>query len=71
MFWLNWSSSLPFLITSTHFLKNSCVEDLAETFASLDNQAKIAKSCVKIRNFDHTADGTKFEHLTNAFAMQL
>ena len=53
MLWLDGSSSLPFPIISTPLLSKYCLEDLAETLAELENQAKIVKSCVKIRNFDH------------------
>ena len=53
MFWLDGSSTLPFPITSTSFLKKPCVEHLAEALASIENQAKIAKSWVEIGNFNH------------------
>jgi len=53
MFWLDGSSSLPFPISSTSFPRKAYVEHLAEALASIENQAKIAKSCVKIGNFDH------------------
>ena len=53
MLWLDGSSSLPFPIISAPFLHKYCHEDLAKTLAELENQAKIVKSCVEIRNFDH------------------
>ena len=53
MFLLDGSSSLPFHIISAPFLNKYCLEDLAETLAELENQAKIVKSCVEIGNFDH------------------
>ena len=53
MLWLDGSSSLPFPIISAPLLSKYCLEDLAETLAELENQAKIVKSCVEIRNFDH------------------
>jgi hypothetical protein len=53
MFWLDGSSTLPFLIVSTRFLQKPCVESLAEALASVENQAKIAKSWVEIGNFNH------------------
>jgi hypothetical protein len=53
MFWLDGSSTLPFPIVSTRFLQKPCVESLAEALASVENQAKIAKSWVEIGNFNH------------------
>jgi len=53
MFWLDGSSTLPFPIVSTRFLKKPCVESLAEALASIENQAKIAKSWVEIGDFNH------------------
>src|ERR1700677_4932490 len=53
MFWLDESSTLPFPIVSTSCLGEPCVEHLAEALASIENQAKIAKSWVEIRNFNH------------------
>ena len=53
MLWLDGSSSLPFPIISAPLLSKYCLEDLAETLAELENQAKIVKSCVEIGNFDH------------------
>ena len=50
MLWLDGSSSLPFPIISAPLLSKYCLEDLAETLAELENQAKIVKSC---GNFDH------------------
>src|SRR6202011_1278212 len=50
---LDGSPTLPFPIISTRFLKKSCVESLAEVLASIENQAKIARSWVEIGNFDH------------------
>jgi hypothetical protein len=44
MFWLDGSSTLPFPIVSTRFLKELYVEYLTEVLASVENQAKIAKS---------------------------
>src|ERR1700735_834691 len=52
MFWLDGSSTLPFPIVSTRF-KEPYVEHLAEALASVENQAKIAKSWVEIGNFNH------------------
>src|SRR5882762_8360108 len=52
MFWLDGSSKLPFPIVSTRFIGKSCVEHLAEDLASIENQAKIAKSWVEIGDFD-------------------
>ena len=52
MFWLDGSSKLPFLIVSTRFIGKPCVEHLAEDLASIENQAKIAKSWVEIGDFD-------------------
>jgi len=52
MFWLDGSPTLPFPIISTRFLKKPCVESLAEALASIENQAKIAKSWVEIGNFN-------------------
>ena len=56
MFWLDGSPTRPFPITSTSFpssARNVYVESLAEALASIENQAKIAKSWVEIGNFDH------------------
>jgi hypothetical protein len=53
MFWLDGSSTLPFQIVSTRFLEKPCVESLAEVLASIENQAKIAKSWVEIGDFNH------------------
>jgi hypothetical protein len=53
MFWLDGSPTLPFPIISTRFLKKPCVESLAKASASIENQAKIAKSWVEIGNFNH------------------
>ena len=52
MFWLDGSSKLPFPIVSTRFIGKPCVEHLAEDLASIENQAKIAKSWVEIGDFD-------------------
>jgi hypothetical protein len=52
MFWLDGSSKLPFPIASTRFIEKPCVEHLAEDLASIENQAKIAKSWVEIGDFD-------------------
>src|ERR1700692_4752628 len=52
MFWLDGSSKLPFPIVSTRFIGKPCVEHLAKYLASIENQAKIAKSWVKIGNFN-------------------
>src|SRR6202044_2511818 len=52
MFWLGGSSTLPFPIVFTRF-KEPYVEHLAEALASVENQAKIAKSWVEIGNFNH------------------
>ena len=53
MFWLDGSSTLPFTIVSTSFGDKACVELITEALASVENQAKIAKSWVKIGDFDH------------------
>ena len=53
MFWLDGSSTLPFPIVSTSCLGKPCVEHLAEALASIENQAKIAKSWVEIGDFNH------------------
>jgi hypothetical protein len=53
MFWLDGSSKLPFPIVSTRFIGKPCVEHLAEDLASIENQAKIAKSWVEIGDSDH------------------
>jgi hypothetical protein len=53
MFWLDGSSSLPFPIVSPSFLRGACVEDLAEVLTSLEHQARIAKACAELGNFDH------------------
>jgi hypothetical protein len=53
MFWLDGSSTLPFQIISTRFLKKPCVESLAEALAFVENQANIAKSWVEIGDFNH------------------
>src|ERR1700727_3050442 len=52
MFWLDGSPTLPFPIISTRFLKKPCVESLAKALASIEKQAKIAKSWVEIGNFN-------------------
>jgi len=52
MFWLDGSSKLPFPIVSTRFIGKPCVEHLAEDLASIENQAKIAKSWIEIGDFD-------------------
>jgi hypothetical protein len=52
MFWLDGSSKLPFPIVSTRCIGKPCVKHLAEALASVENQAKIAKSWVKIGDFD-------------------
>src|ERR1700677_2214241 len=44
---------LPFPIVSTSCLGKPCVEHLAEALASIENQAKIAKSWVEIGDFNH------------------
>src|ERR1700677_1634195 len=44
---------LPFPIVSTSCLGKPCVELLAEALASIENQAKIAKSWVEIGDFNH------------------
>src|SRR6202790_3846041 len=62
MFWLDGSSKLPFPIVSTRFIGKPCVEHLAEDLASIENQAKIAKSWVEIGDFDrwcHAASDVK------------
>jgi hypothetical protein len=53
MFWLDGSSTLPFTIVPTSFVSKACVELITGTLASVENQAEIEKSWVKIKNFDH------------------
>jgi hypothetical protein len=53
MFWLDGSSTLPFTIISTSFVSKACVELITEALASVENQAEIAKSWVKIGDLDH------------------
>ena len=66
MFWMDGSSTLPFPIVSPRFLKEPCVEHLAEALASVENQAKIAKSWVEIGNFNHWCHAaSKLVDLTN------
>jgi hypothetical protein len=66
MFWLDGSPSLPFPISSISFPRKAHVEHLAEALASIENQAKIAKSCVKTGNFDHWCHAaSELVNLTN------
>src|ERR1700677_829184 len=66
MFWLDGSSTLPFPIVSTRFLKEPYVEYLAEVLASVENQVKIAKSWVEISNFNHWCHAaSELVNLTN------
>jgi len=51
MFWLDGSSTLPFPIVSQGFSRNLMLNALL--LASVENQAKIAKSWVEIGNFNH------------------
>jgi hypothetical protein len=53
MFWLDGSSTLSFTIVCTSFVSKACVELITEALASVENQAKIEKSWVKIGDFDH------------------
>ena len=53
MFWLDGNSTLPFKIISLSFACKAMVEDSAKILAEIEVQAKIAKSWVKICNFDH------------------
>src|ERR1700677_308504 len=66
MFWLDGSSTLPFPIVSTSFLGEACVEYLTKALASVENQAKIAKSWVEIGNFNHWCHAaSELVNLTN------
>jgi len=53
MFWLDGSSNLPFKFISLDFAGKIWVEDSAKILAEIEVQAEIAKSLVKIGNFDH------------------
>src|ERR1700683_3532658 len=69
MFWLDGSSTLPFAIVSTSCLAEPVVEHLAEALASIENQAKIAKSWVEIGNFNHQCHAaSELIDLTNSVA---
>jgi hypothetical protein len=53
MFWLDGSSAFLSPPISTRFVGKPCVESFAEVLASIENQAKIAKSWVEIGDFNH------------------
>src|ERR1700677_1296916 len=53
MYWLDGSSSLPFVLGCSYMLSSSRARKIFLAQDLIENQARIVKSCVKTDNFDH------------------
>jgi hypothetical protein len=53
MYWLDGSSRLPFVPCCSYLLSSSRAKKFALAQDLIENQAQMAKSLVKIGNFDH------------------
>src|ERR1700722_5915998 len=53
MYWLDGSPRLPFVSCCSYRLSSSRAKKFALAQDLIENQARIVKSCVKMKNFDH------------------
>src|ERR1700677_1797829 len=53
MYWLDWSSELPFSLKCSYILSKRRGKAIALAMDIIENQARIVKFCVKFDNFDY------------------
>src|SRR5882762_642865 len=53
MYWLEWSSELPYTPKSSYLLSKTRTRAIVLAQDLIENQARIVKSCVKYNNFHH------------------